>query len=323
MGDVTSSLVTYAETVSPWEAKAFGSAQVAGRISKLLVRPGDIVSKGQVVAELTSRELENVRLAYLQAKNDLALNQKLLDSTRPVALEGAVPRQRLEEIENAYAQSENDLELAKIRAATLGLDAKQFDTDQMAEAIHLIRSPIAGKIIHSDLTEGKFVEAFEHLFEIVNLDTVWVRIQVLEKDIQQVSVGQKVELTLPEAQTPTSTTVDRIDVAFDPQGQVCWAWATITQSSISSASVSQPIMPGLVGSAKIQLSSESKRLSVPVKSIYSDGLQSYVFVEEASTKASSEYRKRNIKLGKRSASLSGATHIEVDQGDLYPVTEWL
>ncbi len=175
VGDVVSSLATYAETVAPWHAHAFGSAQIAGRITRLHAKPGDIVSKGQVVAEISSRELDSLRLTYLQAKNDVALNRKLLEATGPAAREGAVPQQRLDEIENALAQSQNDLEIAKIRASTLGLDAKEFEADKDADIRHLIRSPISGKIVHSDLTEGKFVEEFEHLFEIVNLDEVWSR----------------------------------------------------------------------------------------------------------------------------------------------------
>ena len=194
------------------------------------------------------------------------------------------------------AQSQNDLEIARIRAATLGLDANQFDAEE-ADFRHLIRSPITGKIIHSDLTEGKFVEAFEHLFEIVNLDEVWVKVQVLEKDIQHLAIGQRVELTLHDRGEPFDTQIDRIDVALDPQGQVCWAWATLDGANV---------MPGQVGSAKIQTSFDPERLSVPLRSVYSDGLQSYVLVEEASTKTSAEYRKRNVKLGRRmGASTSG------------------
>lgn len=111
VGDVGSDLTAYAETVAPWHAKAFGSAQIPGRIAKLHSRPGDVVAKGQVVAELSSRELETLRLSYLQAKNDVALNRKLLEATGPAAREGAVPQQRLEELQNALAQSENDLEI--------------------------------------------------------------------------------------------------------------------------------------------------------------------------------------------------------------------
>ncbi|MFO1065876.1 MAG: efflux RND transporter periplasmic adaptor subunit [Pirellulales bacterium] len=311
VGDVDSTLVTYTETVAPWQAKAVGSAQISGRITRLLVRPGDTVSKGQVVAELTSRELENVRLSYLQAKNDLALNRKLLESMKPAAVEGAVPLQRLDEIENAYQQSENDLEIAKIRAATLGLDAARFDDTSQTEFPHLIRSPIAGKIVHSDLSEGKFVEAFEHLFEIVNLDDVWLKVQVLEKDVPKLSVGQSIAVRMLDTDVSFESEINRIDMALDPQGQVCWAWATVSKTNV---------MPGMVGSAVIRLTNEPNRMSVPEQSIYSDGLQNYVFVEEASTKAGSEFKKRNVRIGSRTSERSGTTdrYVEIVQGDVYP-----
>ena len=67
VGTVSSTLKVYAESVAPWQAKAFVSAQIPGRIVKLLVRPGDFVSKNQIVAELSSRESETIKLDYFQS----------------------------------------------------------------------------------------------------------------------------------------------------------------------------------------------------------------------------------------------------------------
>jgi membrane fusion protein, heavy metal efflux system len=311
VGEVSSNLFAYAETVAPWQSKAFGSAQISGRITKLLVRPGDTVVKGQVVAEMSSRELESLRLEYAQAKNEFALNKELLELTKPSAQSGAVPMQRLLDLENAYQQSENALEIARIRARTLGVDAKELDRVELQEIRHLIRAPIAGKIVHSDLSEGKFVDSFENLFEIVNNDFVWVRMQLLEKDVFKVAIGQKVELTFADSHVSLTGEIDRIDVALEPKSQISWAWMTVSHPAI---------IPGLVGSAKIQTSHKSDRLSIPLSSIYSDGLQSYVFVEESSTKSSSEYRKRNVKIGQRTlmSPQSSQNSFELLQGDVYP-----
>jgi cobalt-zinc-cadmium efflux system membrane fusion protein len=311
VGDVGSEMVAYAETVAPWNAKAFGSAQISGRITKLLVRPGDIVNEGQVLAEMSSRELESVRLSYLQAKKELSLNRQLLESMKPAAQQGAVPVQRLTEIETAYQQSENDLEISRIRANLLGLDVSQFDADRSPNLVHRVRSPISGRIIHSDLAEGKYVEAFEHLFDIVNTDEVWIRIQILEKDIRRVAIGQSIEFLLSNSKSVIESKIDRIDASLDPEGQVCWAWASISRSSV---------IPGLVGTVKIRTSMESNRLSIPLQSVHSDGLQSYVFVEQSSTKQASEYRKRNVKLGQRFSlgKNEKKQRIEIVEGDVYP-----
>ncbi len=309
-GEVSSSLFAYAETVAPWNAKAFGSAQISGRITRLLVRPGDIVSKDQVVAELSSRELELLQLEFSQAKMELALNKQLLEMTRPSANAGAVPMQRLLDLENAYQQSENSLAIARIRAKTLGVDSAALEADH--EPIrHLVRSPIAGKVIHSDLSEGKFVDAFEHLFEIVNSDETWVRLQILEKDLFNVSIGQKVSLEFADGTVRIDGTIDRLDAGLDPKTKVGWAWVTVASPNV---------VPGLVGNAVIHASSDKDRIAIPLNSVFSDGLQTYVFVEEASTRSSAEYKKRNVTVGYRKLSQKGSANsfIEVTQGDVYP-----
>ncbi len=140
--------------------KRLGRHKISGRITRLLVRPGDSVAKDQVVAELSSRELEVLQLEYNQAKKELALNKQLLEMTKPSANAGAVPMQRLLDVINAYQQSENSLAIARIRAKTLGVDANTLEQSELLPIRHLVRSPIAGKVIHSDLSEGKFVDAF-------------------------------------------------------------------------------------------------------------------------------------------------------------------
>lgn len=311
VGDVASTLTVYAESVSPWQSRAFGSAQVPGRITKLLVRPGDIVTQSQVVAELRSRELELLHLEYVQSKKDVALNRQLLELARPSADAGAVPMQRVLELENALLHSENSLQIARIRAKTLGIEANRLEGGKSNELLHEIRSPISGKVVHSDLSEGKFVEAFEHLFEIVNNDEVWVRLQLLEKDIYKVAIGQQVELAFPEATVALNGQIESIDISLDPQSQISWAWVTVAHAEI---------IPGMVGNARIRTTHQTERLAVPLQSVFSDGLQSYVFVEEASTKTSAEYRKRNVILGNRklAPTSSQATFIELLQGEVYP-----
>ena len=46
------------------------------------------------------------------------------------------------------------------------------------------------------LSVGKVINSKEHLFEVLDLSTVWLKVGVLEKDLAQVAVGQSFELTL-------------------------------------------------------------------------------------------------------------------------------
>ncbi len=311
VGTVASTLNVTAEAITPWQAKAVGSAQIPGRIAKLLVRPGDFVDKGQVVAELSSRELEVIKLDYLQATNDLKLNQRLLDMTRPSAQSGAVPMQRLFDIENALQQSANRLAVTRIRAHTLGIDLDNANVDTSSSILYPIRSPIAGRILHLDLAEGKYVEALEHLFDVVNAEQVWVRLQLLEKDVYKAKIGNRVTIRFTNSSVVVEGVIEQIDASLDPEEKVSWAWLTISNPAI---------VPGHVGRATIYLTEESEKLTVPKKAVYSDGLQNYVFVEEASTRAAGEYRKQNIRVSNRKlpGKESSNEMIEVLDGDIYP-----
>ncbi len=120
IGNVATLTQVYAETVAPWQSTAFGSAQISGRIAKLLVRPGDHVNQDQIVAELSSRELEVLRAEFLQARREHQLNERLLDITRPTARSGAVPMQRLLDLETALEQSQNRMDIAMVRAQSFG-----------------------------------------------------------------------------------------------------------------------------------------------------------------------------------------------------------
>ncbi len=105
--------------------------------------------------------------------------------------------------------------------------------------------------------------------------------------------------------------IDQIDVGLDRKTQVSSAWVTIGHPDL---------IPGLVGTATVTTSEDSEALTVPLRAVYSDGLQSYVFVEEASTKTSSEFRKKAIRPGKRRLDAENQTEqmVEVLQGELYP-----
>jgi membrane fusion protein, heavy metal efflux system len=311
VGTVAATLKVYAEAVTPWQAKAFGSAQIPGRITKLMVRPGDFVVRDQVVAELSSRELEIIKLDYLQATSELAFNQRLRTITQPSAQAGAIPMQRLLDIENAVEQAQNRLEVARIRASALGVQMDGFSPGDLEVLNYQVRSPIAGQVLHSDLAEGTFIEAFEHLFEIVDSAQVWVKLQILEKDIPKVRIGNRVKIDFPYSSVAVETVVEQIDAGLDPQTQVSWVWTSVSH---------QAIVPGLVGNATIYTSEQAERVTVPQRAVYSDGLQNYVFVEEASTRTSGEYRKKNVRLGERTLVLGDLSEpmIEVLQGDIYP-----
>lgn len=312
--DVAGSVQAYATVVAPWTRHAYVTSRLPGRIVTLPVRPGDLVEQGQVLAELDSLDLHSLRLAYQQAQNELDLSAKILESLTPAAKAGSIPGQRLAEAQNTHRQNQNTLEVLRAKAAGLrvaegDLNAKT-DADEKSLPLRLsLASPIVGVVVHADVSVGKFVEPTEHLFEIVDASRVWVKIGVLEQDLHRVQEGQGVRVTFNGFPGKLfETKVDKLGLLLDPQTHQGTAWA-----EIANRATGPRLLPGMNGQAEFILPGRVKGLSVPADSVFSDGAERYVFVEETATKESSEYRKKSVVIGRQTRDVA-----EVVSGDVFP-----
>jgi RND family efflux transporter MFP subunit len=302
----------YATVIAPWGRQAYVTSRLPGRIVKLDVRPGDVVEGGQVLAELDSLDLHTLRLDYQKTRNELELSAKLLEALTPNASVGAVPGQRLVEAENTLRQNQNSLDL--LRAKTIGLHVPEAELNLSAEGnaqpLRLsLASPIRGVVVHADVAVGKFVEPTEHLFDIVDTSRVWVKIGVLEHDLHRVQEGQAVRLSFNGIPRKVfDTKVDKLGLLLDPQTHQGTAWSEIVNNGTGPR-----LLPGMNGQAEIMLSADTQALSVPTASIFSDGAERYLFVEETATQDSSEYRKKRVVIGRQTREVT-----EVISGDVYP-----
>ena len=310
--DVAGTVKAYATVVAPWTRRAYVTSRLPGRIVQLHVRPGDVVEVGQILADLDCLDLHTLRQEYQKTQNEFELSGKILASLAPIVKSGAVPGRQLVEAENTHQQSQNALDV--LRAKAVGLQIREADLDASAEGhapplrLTLI-SPIRGVIVHADVAVGKFVESTEHLFEIVDTSHVWVQIGILERDLHRIQEGQAVRVSFSGLPGQSfDTKVDKLGLLLDPQTHQGTAWA-----EIANAATGPRLLPGMNGQAEFIMPGRTQGLSVPSASVFSDGAERYVFVEETSTKTSSEYRKKSIVIGRQTRDLA-----EVTSGDIFP-----
>ena len=192
-------VLAYASIVAPWRSRAFAATRLPGRIVRVSVVPGQAVRAGDVIAEIQSGELDSLQLDLLSARNEIALSDKLVAELTRSAEAGAVPGQLVLDATARLAQNRNALELARSNWIGLGLPVEQLN-ELLAGGKPLpgltlpVTAPVSGTVAHAELTAGKVIEPSEHLAEIIDLSTVWVRIDVLERDLHRVAVGMPVEI---------------------------------------------------------------------------------------------------------------------------------
>lgn len=312
--EVGDSWFAYARLVSPWNGRALVSSIVAGRIVSLSVQPGGSVTQGQVLAEVDSQDLHVLRQELLTAQNDQQLAKQLVDQLTTAAASGAVSGIKLIEARTSLQVAENDLAIARQKWKSLGFSDERLSrvlTGEDQDPVRLpITSPLTGTVIHADLGVGKIVDPKEHLFEVVALQTVWLEIDVLEKDLERVAIGQSVELSLTAYPGRSWTaTIDKLGERLDPVTHVGTAWATLQNV----ADVPPELLPGMTGQVRLRSAAGAQRLVVPRSAVLMEGAERYVLVEQAATEEGFEFKKQSVVLGQRAGDF-----VEVRGGSLLP-----
>lgn len=89
------------------------SPRVSGKVVKIMVKPGDRVEAGQVLALIDSPQLAQAQADYFQAQARVELAVQELQRRKRMADLGAFTQRPLEEAKKEYAQGQSDLEVAE------------------------------------------------------------------------------------------------------------------------------------------------------------------------------------------------------------------
>lgn len=312
---VEGTVLAYATLVAPWQRHAYVAARLGGRVVKQLAQPGQSVKPGQVLAEVESLELEALRLELKNAQNDLRLSEKVVSDLERISNSGSISGQSLVEAQSKHQQNRNALDVARAKWLSLGLPEADLDEllrreDGPAARTLPVRSLVGGTIIHADLAVGKVVEPSEHLFEVVDLSSVWVKVGVLERDLRSVAAGQPIELRLAAYPGETfRTTVTVQGPYLDPVTHLNTVWAELANPS----GAEPRFLPGMAGEARLILPGTAAGKAVPAAAVFGEGAERFVLVEEAGTAGASQYQKRSVAVGRQTPEVA-----EVQSGDLYP-----
>jgi len=179
----------------PPQNMASVSAIIGGRVQSVSVVEGDFVKKGQVIATLNNPEFISMQRAYLAAKSNLTYLEKDYVRKKELEKEGITSARAFQESEAAYFNAKADLNAAKATLNLLGLNTVQVDKGIISASIPVV-APIQGYIQKIEINIGKSVAPEQEMFEIVDNNFLHLGLNVFEKDIEKLGMGQKIAFTL-------------------------------------------------------------------------------------------------------------------------------
>jgi cobalt-zinc-cadmium efflux system membrane fusion protein len=293
----------------------------AGRVTKLLVRPGDSVTQRQPLFVIEAADTVQAQNDFIAAMTGLNKAQSALDlaqlqdrRARDLFEGKAVPLKDYQQTHATLIQAQNDLrssqtalEAARNRLRILGLTDEAISAFQEKGRINpetTIFSPIAGTVVQRKVGPGQYVNAgaSDPVFVIGDLSTVWLTAFVRETDAARVSVGQEIAfnvLALPGR--PLTARIDYVSAAIDPATRRLLVRATVDNKD-------GLLKPEMFANVTIYSGGDHPAVGVPKRALIYEGDQVRLWVA---------HEDKSIELRQIKTGLINGDLVEVD-GNLKP-----
>lgn len=168
---------------------------VSGRMTRLLVGVGGQVRRGQIMAEIESADVGEARGSFMAAKARLLAAEANLRRERELAEKRISSAREREVAEAQWGSDGATARAAHEKLLAIGLteaDIRSIDGKAQGGRV-AVRAPIDGTVIERLVTLGEAVERAADAFKIADLTHVWILLDVYEKDLARVRVGQTVQ----------------------------------------------------------------------------------------------------------------------------------
>lgn len=189
------------------------AAKSAGRIQEVLVREGDLVTAGQVLARIDITELQAQRAKYVadvaseqasmleakatvaQRQAELVLKKAKLGRVLKLVETGAVSQD-----DRDQAQSENDSARAILEAAQRTVTARERSVaaaqalvDQVDAQIAdtLLRAPVRGRVLYRLANPGEVLSAGGKVLTLIDLSQIYMEIYLPSEQAMRVPIGSQ------------------------------------------------------------------------------------------------------------------------------------
>ena len=291
----------------------------AGRVTKLFVKPGDVVTQGQTLFTVEATDMVQAQNDFISASTALNKARSTLnlaqinDKRQRLLYEGkAVPLKEVQQAQGTLDAAENDvrsadvaLEASRNRLRILGKtdqEITEFQTKGTINPATPIYAPIGGTIVQRKVGPGQYVGsgASDPVFVIGDLSTVWVVAYIRETEAPMVRIGQPIFFTVlayPDRSFPAK--ISYVATALDP----------VTRRLLVRASVDNSagvLKPEMFASVKILTGEGETAIAVPRDAIIHEGERARVWVARDHDTA---IELRQIKVG-----LTNGTMVEVLDG---------
>lgn len=180
----------YVGTIEPWLQAKIGPQMVSAYVDTVLVRPGAVVKRGEVVATLDCRSSS-------ASSRAVAAQARALDATRTAAASEAV---RLSSLLDGKYVSQNEVDQKNADAASKGAQLAAVQAQMANSSLQVddcvLRAPFDGEIGERTGDPGMFARPGTSIVTVVDRHMVRIVADVPEDDFTDVAPATEVRVHL-------------------------------------------------------------------------------------------------------------------------------
>ena len=269
---------------------------VSGNVDRVNVSLGDYVKKGQILAEITSTDINQFQVDYKIAKSNFNLIEKNYLRVKELYQTNFASSKDLNEAETEYNNAKSEYEGKRKLLKLYG--AKENNNDSK----FYVTAPNNGYIVERTVNEGTQIRTDNatNLFIISDLKSVWVWANVHESEISKVAIGDKVKVT----------TISYPDINYVGEikkiGSVLEEDSRVVKVRIDLNNPNEKLKPKMFATVGISPKNSSKFIGVPKESIFIEKGKNWIVKQVDKNK----FEKVEIIQGEKSSE----SHIEVKNG---------
>ena len=253
---------------------------VAGRAMAIKAQVGDQVKAGQALLVMDSPDVGGAVADARKAQVDLQRKQQVLERNRMLMEGGVLAKKEVETSQADFSLARAESDRASARLKNLGVSTSANDN-------YALRSPISGTVVDRKINPGSEVrpDATDPLFIVTDPTNLWASIDLPERDLSRITLGQKV-----------SVQVDAYpDEVFSGEVKTIGVMVDTTTRRIPVRCVIESkgkLKPEMYARITPLDNSQHKVIRLPNSALITEGLYSFVFVEERPL----HFRKRVVTL---------------------------
>jgi membrane fusion protein, heavy metal efflux system len=251
--------------------------RVSGVVREVRKNLGDTVKRGEIMAVLESRELGDITALLLAARERVKLAQSNFDREEQLWKKKISPEQDYIQARNALAETGIELRSAEQKLRALGFSddyiSRLSDRPGPMSLLYEMAAPYDATVIEKHVALGEVLKEESQAFVIADLSTVWANLDVHQKDLPLIQVGQTVAIGVGSSAPTIQETISFLEPIAEETNRTIHARVVLPNRG-------GRWRPGLFVTGRVTVENAEAAVLIPNEALLMIGGKTCVFVRD-------------------------------------------